>query len=78
MWSVGLSILVDVVWYIVGVRTLWEGHTIYPNEVGFYMRLIVVLYGVVDFGKLIMLILLVSEYNTDESEKKVVSVFGLF
>lgn len=41
-----------------------------------YLRLCVVLYGVVGIGKIVLFILLASEYNTDESEKKIVSVFG--
>lgn len=72
-----ISVLADIVWYIIGAKQLWEGTKNYPNYINSYIRLTLILNCVVDVGKLILFILLASEYNVDESEKKIVSVFGL-
>jgi hypothetical protein len=73
---VGVSILVDAVWYLVGIKPYWHPNSDFTADVHSYLRLTVILYGVVVLGKLILFVLLVTEYNTDESEKKIVSVFG--
>lgn len=76
MIMIGISVLVDIVWFIVGSRHYWNGGFGYPNYVESFFRLTMILYALVDFGKLLLFLLLATEYNTDESEKKIVSVFG--
>jgi hypothetical protein len=76
MVLVGVSILIDSVWFLVGAKHFWKGENVYPSYVESFFRLTLILYAVVDVGKLILFILLASEYNTDESDKKMVSVFG--
>ena len=73
---VGISIPIDIIWYLIGIKPYWHPTSDFTADVHSYVRLTIVLYGVVVLGKLILFILLVTEYNTDESEKKIVSVFG--
>lgn len=78
MYLVILSVVIDIVWYITAAKSIWMGTRDHPNYVNSYIRLTLVLNCVVDVGKLILFVLLASEYNVDESEKKVISVFGLY
>ncbi len=63
-----LSIAIDIIWFIIGIKPYWiYSYVDFPHAINPYLRLTVILYGVICAGKLILTILLVSEYNTDES-----------
>ena len=66
MYFTVASIIIDAIWFIVGVKPFWNTSYIdYPHSINPYLRLSVIIYGIVCIGKVILVILLVSEYNTD-------------
>ena len=65
MYLVILTVIIDIVWYIVAAKSIWVGTKNNPNYVNSYIRLTLVLNIVVDIGKLVLFVLLASEYNVD-------------
>ena len=65
MYLVILTVVIDIVWYIVAAKSIWLGTKNIPNYVNSYIRLTLVLNIVVDIGKLVLFVLLASEYNVD-------------
>ncbi len=60
MGLVMCSILIDIVWYLVGAKAYWVGTCNYPTEINSFFRLALVMYAVVCVGKFVLFILLAS------------------
>ena len=60
MYLVILSVVVDIVWYIIAARSIWTGTRDHPNYVNSYIRLTLILNCLVDVGKIVLFVLLAS------------------
>jgi hypothetical protein len=66
MYLLIFSIVVDVFWFLLSAQYFWNNKFVdWSKSINSYLRLTAVLTGVVSFGKAIIAILLIFEYNTD-------------
>ena len=61
MYLLVFSVFIDIAWYLIGARYLWN-HNFddWPHKLNLFLKLSVVLNGVITIGKLIIAILLVT------------------
>ena len=77
-WSTIFTLLVDVLWYILIADSVWSPPAVgmWPNFMAGYLKFSVVLMSFVFVGKLLLVMLLCSEYNIDESKPQEVKLFN--
>jgi len=63
------TLIVDIIWYCVEAKTLWNlsQYHDWPFSILLYLKITVILFSVTFIGKIILCLLFISEYNSDES-----------
>lgn len=75
-WFTIFSLIVDIIWYIVQAKNVWSAHQfgLWPNFLNGYLKLSVALISLVFVCKIIISLLLATEYNIDESQPQEVNI----
>jgi hypothetical protein len=77
-WFTCFTLLVDIVWFVVSAKIVWHTKKIglWPHYLSGYLKLCVIVIAIVSFLKVIIGILLCTEYNIDESQPQEIYIFG--
>lgn len=69
-WFTCFTLLVDIVWFVVSAKIVWHTREIglWPKFLGGYLKLCVIVIAITSLLKVIIGILLCTQYNIDESQ----------
>lgn len=77
-WFTCFTLVVDIIWFVVSAKNLWTTREVglWPKYLAAYLKLSVVSIACIFVMKILLAILLCSEYNIDESQPQEIDICG--